>query len=105
MITTHTNKQAKKQTNKQQSMNETMQQPKLICIFLIQSNEESLMKFAAVSVKILKTVKCLSKMFNIDIVDLCLLPCFYILFKRRLLQNDASAVVLANLKISEPIDT
>ena len=37
--------------------------------------------FAAVSTKALETVKCLPKtLFNIVIMDLCLFPCFYILF-------------------------
>ena len=56
-----------------------------ICIVLIQSNEKNLMKFAAASAKSLKAVKCLPEiLLNINIVAPCLLPCFCILFKRRL---------------------
>ena len=66
------------------------------------------MNFAAVSTKTLKTVTCLLKsLFNIDILDLCLLPCFSILFKRQLetvTKVLMSKLVLANLKFSEPID-
>lgn len=41
-----------------------------ICIVLIQDNENSLMKFAAVSATKLKTGKCLQKnSFSIDITD------------------------------------
>ena len=55
----------------------------------------------------MKTLKCLPKtLFNIDIVDLCLLLCFSILLKL-LLESFTkvfmSKVVLANLKISEPM--
>ena len=66
------------------------------------------MKFADVSAKISKKVKCLPKIvFSIDIMDLYVLPCFCILFKRRLknvTKGFVFNVVLANLKISEPID-
>ena len=53
------------------------------------------------------TVKCLPNiLFKIDITDLCLLPCFCILFKRQL-ENVTKLfmyeVVLTTLKISEPI--
>ena len=41
-----------------------------ICVVLIQGNENSLMKFAAVSGTKLKTGKCLQKIsFSIDIMD------------------------------------
>ena len=93
MITTQTNKQTNKQTSKQtykqtsKQKKQTMQQANMTCIriFLIQGNEKSLMKFAAVSAKTLKTVKCLPKiLFNIDIMDLCLLFGLCIFFKRQL---------------------
>ena len=65
-------------------------------------------KFAAVSVTTLKTVKCLPKiLFNTDIMNLCLLTCFCILFKRRLERVTKvfmSEVVLTNFKFAEPID-
>ena len=48
-----------------------------IIIVLIQGNEKSFMSFAAVFVVTLKTVNFLPKdVLNIDIKDLCLLPCF-----------------------------
>ena len=69
------------------------------CIVLTQGNEKSSMKFAAVSAKMLKTVKCLANiLFNIEFMDL---------FKRRLQSVTKvfmSKVVLAKLKISEPVD-
>ena len=51
--TNQTNKQTGKQTNNQAN--------KQTCIFIvvIQDNEKRLMKFAALSVKTLKTVKCM----------------------------------------------
>ena len=43
-----------------------------------------LMKFAVVSVKALKTVKFLRKiLFDIDVMNVCLLLCFSIHFKKR----------------------
>ena len=79
-----------------------------IYIVLIQGNEKGLMKFAVMSVKTLKTVKCLPKtLFSIDVMDLYLLSCFCIIFKRRLesvTKVFMSEIVLANFKISEPID-
>ena len=72
MTNPQTNKQAGKLCNKQTCK----------CIVLIQGNGNILMKFAAASPKTLKTVKCLPKiLFNIDIMDLCLLLCFCILLK------------------------
>ena len=44
---------------------------------------------------------------QIDIMDLCLLPCSWFFFKRRLesvVKVFISEVVLTNLKMSEPID-
>ena len=56
-----------------------------ICIVLIQGNEKSLMKFVAVSSKTLKGVECLPNiLLNTDIIDLCLISCFGMLFKIRL---------------------
>ena len=79
-----------------------------MCIALIQGNEKCLMKFAAVSAKTLKIVKCLPNIFiSIYIVDLRLLSCFRIFFKRQLecvIQVFMSQVVPAKLKISGPID-
>ena len=55
-----------------------------IFIVLIQG-KESFMNFVAVSAKTLKTVKYLPNIFlNIDVMDLYLLSCFCILFRRRL---------------------
>ena len=66
------------------------------------------MKIGDVSGKTLKTVACLPKiLFNIDIMDLWLLLCFCILFKRRLetvTKVFMPEVVLANLRIPETID-
>ena len=67
-----------------------------------------LMKFAVVSVKALKTVKFLRKiLFDIDVMNVCLLLCFSIHFKKRF-ESVAKAfmweVVLASLKMLEPID-
>ena len=83
----HTSKQTNKQTNKQKSKkthrNRLCNKQTCVCIVLIQGNKNSLMKFVAVSAKMLKSVKCLTKiLFNI--VDLCLFPFFCSLFKRRL---------------------
>ena len=76
MITTQTNKQIK---------NKLYNKRACICIALIQANEKSLIKFAAVSGETLKTVKSLQKILhNIDIIDLCLVPCFWILLKKQL---------------------
>ena len=89
MITTQLNKQADKQTNRQTSKKQTTKTD------------------YATRAKTMKTLKCLPKtLFNIDIVDLCLLLCFSILLKL-LLESFTkvfmSKVVLANLKISEPM--
>ena len=79
MITAQRKKQTNRQTRKQKSkkkkntkqQKQTMKQT-CVHIVLIQGNEKSLMKFAAVSAKLLKTVKCMSNLiFNIDIRDLC----------------------------------
>ena len=79
-----------------------------MCIVLIQGNEKSLMKFAAVSAKMLKIAKCLPKvLFNIGIKAFCLFPCFCILFARRLesiTKVFTSKIVLASLKNSELVD-
>ena len=71
-----TYKQADKKTKKQKKKNTKQQKQTMkqtcVHIVLIQGNEKSLMKFAAVSAKLLKTVKCMSNLiFNIDIRDLC----------------------------------
>lgn len=54
-----------------------------------------------------KNVKSLAKIFIIDFMDLCVLPSFWILCKRRL-KNVTNGfmfnVVLTKLKTSEPID-
>ena len=75
---------------------------------LIRGNEKCLMKFAPVSAKTLKTVKCLPNiLFNIGIMDLCLLPGPCILFTRRLesiTKISRFEVFLASLKVSDPID-
>ena len=80
--------------------------PRHNCIVLIQGNEKSLMKIAVVSIESLKTVTCLPKiLFNIDITDLCLLPCTPLFLR---LETSTKQVMpkldLANLKIPEPID-
>ena len=79
-----------------------------MCIVLIQGNEKSLMKFAAVSEKMLKIAKCLPKvLFNIGIMAFCLFPCFCILFARQLesiTKVFTSKIVLASLKNSELVD-
>ena len=73
----------KKTSKKTNSRNILCTKQTRICIVLIQGNEKCLMKFAAVSAKLLQTVKCFPKiLFNKDIVDLYLLLCFYILFNR-----------------------
>ena len=68
--------------------------------------KKSLMKFAAA--KPLKTVKYMPTIFfNIVITDLCLLPCYYIIFKRWLdsvTKVFMSKVVLANFQVWEPTD-
>ena len=60
-----------------------------------------------VSVKTLKTVKCLSKiLFNMNFMDLCLLRCFLILVKIRLesvTKIFMSEVILLNLRLPETI--
>ena len=69
-----TNRQTRKQKSKKKNTKQQKQTMKQTCvhIVLIQGNEKSLMKFAAVSAKLLKTVKCMSNLiFNIDIRDLC----------------------------------
>ena len=68
------------------------------------------MKYAAISAKIIRTVKCLPNILyrhNIDIIDLRLFPCFCILFKKQLESITGvfiSLIVLTGLNISEPID-
>ena len=58
--------------------------------------------------KMVETMQCLPNiLFNIDIMDLCLLCCFCIAFKRRLESVEKafmSEVVTANPKGSNPID-
>ena len=60
--------------------------------------------------KLVETMQCLPNiLFNIDIMDLCLLCCFCIAFKRRLESVEKSSykmseVVTKNLKSSNPID-
>ena len=70
--------------------------------------EKSFMKLYAVSVKTLKILKYLQQIFfNMDIVDLCLLPSFCIIFKTPLenvTKVSKSKVILENLKISGPRD-
>ena len=86
----HTNKQTNKQTGRQTNKkakknhrNRLCNKQTSVCIVLIQGNKNCLMKFVAVSAKMLKSIKCLTKiLFNI--VDLCLFPSFCSLFKRRL---------------------
>ena len=72
MINTQTYKKADKQKekkNKQTTQLDHVNKQTCICVVLIQGNEKNLMKFAAVSAKTLKTVKCLPKnLFNIDIL-------------------------------------
>ena len=77
------------------------------CIVLIQGNEKCLIKFAGMSGKMLGTVIFLSRtLFNI-IMDLCLLLCFCIFFKRQIETVSKVfmyKVVLANLKFTEHIN-
>ena len=77
-------------------------------VFLIEGNKNNLMKFAAVSAKALKTVKCFPKiLLNTYIMDLCLSPYFCILFKMQL-ESAANVfmteLVSANFNNSETID-
>lgn len=73
------NKQASKRTSHR---NRLYNKRNCICIVLIQGKENWL-KFAGVFAKSLKRVKCLPKiLFNRDIMNLCLLPCFCILLKK-----------------------
>ena len=69
MITTQINTQADKKTKRQakKKINRNRLWSTLTCIFiaLIQGNEKSLIKFAAVSAKTWNTVKCLSKIIFI----------------------------------------
>ena len=93
----HTNKQQQKQTPE---TGYTLS--KHIFIILIHGYEKSLMKFAAVSAETLKTLKCLPKiLFKLEIMDLCLLPRFCILFKIKwkVLQWFMSEIVPAILKL------
>ena len=77
MITTYkqTNKQKDKQktiSKKTNNGNRLCNKQTCICMVLIQGNEKSLMKIAAVSAQKLKTVKYLSKiLFNIYVMVLC----------------------------------
>ena len=67
IITQQLHKQTSKKTN---NRNRPYNKQMCICIVLIQGNENSLMKFAAVSGTKLKTRKCLQKIsFSIDIMD------------------------------------
>ena len=106
MITTQKNEQTNKQTKS--NRNRLRNKKTCICIVVIQGNENILMNFAAVSVKMLETVKCFPKvLFKIVITDLCLLPCFCILYKRRLKMVTKVfmyKVVLLKFKIPEPKD-
>ena len=69
------NKQASKRTSHR---NRLYNKRNCICIVLIQGKENWL-KFAGVFAKSLKRVKCLPKiLFNRDIMNLCLLPCFWV---------------------------
>ena len=79
-----------------------------LCVFQIEVNKNSLMKYAAVSAKALKTVKCFPKiLLNIYIMDLSLRPYFCIFFKKQL-ESAANVLmtelVSANFNNSEPID-
>ena len=74
-----------------------------------QCNEKSLMKWSAMSVKTLKTLKCLPYIFfNMDVMDLYSMSFFCILFNSRLesiIKVLPSEVILAKLKNSESIYT
>ena len=84
MITTQ-KKQTNKQKKKTNKRNRLYDKQTCVCIVIIQGNEKSLMKFADTSRETLKTLKCLTKvLFSIGIMDLFLLPCFCILFKKQL---------------------
>ena len=109
MIATKTNKQTSKK-NKQQKW--TMHQTN---VYMYSSHLKQWTKFDEVwwcvrqkKKKKLKKVTCLPKMlFSIDIIDIWVLPCFCILFKRRLksvTKAFMSNVVLGDLKVSEPIN-
>ena len=66
------------------------------------------MKLSTLSSETLKTVKCLSyTLFNMVIIDLCLLRLFYILLKiflKSVVKVLLFQVALTNHKISEKID-
>ena len=66
------------------------------------------MKLSTLSAETLKTVKCLSyTLFNMAIIDLCLLRLFYILLKiflKSVVKVLLFQVALTNHKISEKID-
>ena len=95
-----TNKQRNKQ--KVNNRNWLCNKQTCICIVLIQGNEKRLMKCTAVSAKALKALKNLPKiLLNIYLMHLCILPCFYILFKRQsesVTKIFLSKVVLENLR-------
>ena len=68
MIITETNKQTNKQAN---NRNRLCDKQNCKCIALIQGNEKKLIKFATVSSKMLKTVKCLANvLFSKDAIGL-----------------------------------
>ena len=60
MITTQTNKQASKKNKPKNNRNNLCKKQTHIFIVLIQGNKKDVMKFIAVSAKMLKTVKCLT---------------------------------------------
>ena len=90
-----------KQTNKQ---NKQAENELLVFSFFMYRLD----KLSAVSAETLTTLKYLLKIFfNMDIMDLCLLLCFFILFKSWLasvMKILLSEVVPTNLKISDPIE-
>ena len=119
MITAQRKKETNRQTRKQKSKTkkkkkktqhkQTMKQT-CVHIVLIQGSEKSLMAFAAVSAKLLKTVKCYVKSyFQHRYYGSMLLPFFHIIFKRQM-ESIAKVIILvfifilANLQILEAID-
>ena len=122
MITTQRNKQTNKQIKNQASKKQTNKQSvkqtdkkttekdyaTSICVYMHGFISRQLKKLDEISAKTLKTMKHLAKiLFNLDIMTLCLLPCFSILFEIQLKgvrKEFMSAAVLANLRSSEPIE-
>ena len=98
-ITTHkkeTNQEKINKRAKSYDRNKLYNKKRCICIALIQGNKKILIKFASMSAKLLKTVKCLPKiLFKIDIIDLCLLSCCCIFFKRWL--KSVTKVFMSNV--------